>query len=150
MSKLKSIFYIFLPIILGSVVGFIISGNIDYNNLTKPFLAPPKILFPIFWSIIYLLLGISYYLYKRNAKENKKIDIVYYTSLVINLLWSLIFFLLKWRFIAVIWIILLDSSVFYLVYLFHKNNKVSAYLNIPYILWLIFATYLTISIYILN
>lgn len=150
MTIIKKIFYIFLPLVLGSIVGLLISNSIDYSNLTKPFLAPPKILFPIFWSIIYLLLGISYYLFKKTDKENRKIDIVYYASLAINLLWSIIFFLLKWRFVSIIWIILLDILVFYLVYLFSKEKKASAYLNIPYTIWLIFATYLTIGIYILN
>lgn len=150
MTIIKKIFYIFLPLVLGSIVGLLISNSIDYSNLTKPLLAPPKILFPIFWSIIYLLLGISYYLFKKTGKEDKKIDIVYYASLAVNLLWSIIFFLLKWRFVSIIWIILLDILVFYLVYLFSKEKKASAYLNIPYIIWLIFATYLTIGIYILN
>lgn len=150
MSKIKSIFYLFLPIILGSLVGLLISKNIDYSNLTKPLFAPPKILFPIAWTIIYLLLGISYYLYKRKIEHFTKTDFIYYASLTINLLWSIIFFLLKWRFIAILWIILLDISILYLVYLFYKEDKISAYLNIPYILWLILATYLTIGIYILN
>lgn len=150
MTIIKKIFHIFLPLILGSIVGLLISNSIDYNNLIKPFLAPPKVLFPIFWSIIYLLLGISYYLFKKTGEENKKIDIIYYISLIINLLWSIIFFLLQWRFISIIWIILLDIFVVYLIYLFYKTNKTSAYLNIPYIIWLIFATYLTIGIYILN
>ncbi len=150
MSKIKKVFYLFLPIILGSLVGLLISKNIDYGSLAKPLFAPPKILFPIAWSIIYLLLGLSYYLYKRKGKDDKRILYTYYISLTLNLLWSIIFFLLKWRFVSIIWLILLDISVFYLVYLFYKNNKVSAYLNIPYILWLIFATYLTIGIYILN
>ena len=150
MSKIKKVFYLFLPIILGSLVGLLISKNIDYGSLAKPLFAPPKILFPIAWSIFYLLLGLSYYLHKRKGKDDKRILYTYYISLTLNLLWSIIFFLLKWRFVSIIWLILLDISVFYLVYLFYKNNKVSAYLNIPYILWLIFATYLTIGIYILN
>ncbi len=150
MPKIKNIFYLFLPIVLGSIVGFVISGSIDYSNLNKPFLAPPKILFPIAWSIIYLLLGISYFLFKKVSPNNKKVDIIYYVALTINLLWSLIFFLLKWRFVSILWIILLDIFVIYLVYLFFKESKITFYLNIPYILWLILATYLTIGIYILN
>ncbi len=150
MNKLKKWFYILTPIILGSIVGFIISGKIDYTNLTKPPLAPPKLLFPIMWSIIYLLLGISYYLFKKKKEENSKTDTIYYISLIVNLLWSIIFFLLKWRLVAVIWIILLDILVLYLFYLFKKESKTSAYLNIIYILWILFATYLTIGIYILN
>lgn len=80
MSKIKKVFYLFLPIMLGSLVGLLISKSIDYSNLTKPLLAPPKISFPIAWSIIYLLLGISYYLYKRKEKYFSKTDFVYYNS----------------------------------------------------------------------
>ena len=151
MSFLKKVFYLFFPLILGSIVGFIISNSIDYPNLIKPPLAPPKILFPIIWSIIYLLMGISYYILKKNYyTDTFKESLVYYTQLIVNLLWSIIFFTLKWRFVSVIWIILLDFLVIKMISLFYKKEKVSAYLNILYLIWILFATYLTIGIYILN
>ena len=150
MSFLKKVFYLFFPLILGSIVGFIISNSIDYPNLIKPPLAPPKILFPIIWSIIYLLMGISYYILKKNNNVDNKESLIYYTQLGINLLWSIIFFLLKWRFIAIIWIIILDILVITMIKLFYKKQKVAAYLNILYLVWILFATYLTIGIYILN
>ena len=59
MKLSRKLFYLFLPVILGSVVGFIISGSIDYNQLVQPPLAPPGWLFPVMWTIIYLLMGIS-------------------------------------------------------------------------------------------
>ena len=65
-SKLVNLFYLFFPLLIGGIVGFIISGNIDYQNLVRPPFAPPKIVFPIAWSIIYLLMGVSYFLLKRN------------------------------------------------------------------------------------
>lgn len=151
MNKIiKNIFYLFLPIILGSIVGFIISDYIDYSTLIKPPLAPPKILFPIAWSIIYLLMGISYYLFKKKNFETKKENYIYYLQLIINLLWSIIFFVFKLRFLSILWIILLDILVVYMIYKFYKKYKISAYLNIPYLIWILFATYLTIGIYILN
>ena len=147
---IKNIFYLFLPIILGSIVGFLISDYIDYTTLIKPPLAPPKILFPIAWSIIYLLMGISYYILKTNSTYSEREDFIYYLQLFVNLLWSIIFFIFKARLLAVIWIIILDILVIYMIYLFYKKIKTSAYLNIPYFLWILFATYLTIGIYILN
>ena len=151
MNKIiKNIFYLFLPIVLGSLVGFIISDYIDYSTLIKPPLAPPKILFPIAWSIIYLLMGISYYLFKNKSIETKNEKKTYYLQLIINLLWSIIFFVLKLRFLSILWIILLDFLVAYMIYKFYKKYKISAYLNIPYLIWILFATYLTIGIYILN
>lgn len=149
-SKIKNIFYLFFPLIVGGIVGFIISGNIDYTNLVKPPLAPPKILFPIIWSIIYLLMGISYFI--LNKKENK-LELeskIYYFQLFVNALWSIIFFLLKWRFVAILWIILLDALVISMIVLFYKKVKLSGYLNLLYLMWVLFATYLTIGIYILN
>ncbi len=147
---LKSIYHLFLPVILGSLVGLLISSSIDYTELIKPPFAPPKIFFPIAWTIIYLLMGISWYILNKKNLADLDDTLIYYSQLFINLLWSIIFFLLKWRFIAVIWIILLDIIVYYMLYIFSKKNKVSVYLNIFYALWITFATYLTIGIYMLN
>lgn len=149
MQLFKKIFYLFFPLLIGGIVGFLISSHIDYVSLVKPPLAPPKILFPIAWTIIYLLMGISYFIFRKD-NEDKFISIVYYFQLFINAFWSIFFFLLKWRFFSVMWIIFLDIAVIYLILLFLTKSKISAYLNIPYLIWILFATYLTIGIYILN
>ena len=147
----KSFFYLFFPLIIGSLVGLSISGSIDYTKLTLPPLAPPKIFFPIAWTIIYILMGISYFIYiKYTSKLDSNISLTYYVQLFINALWSIFFFLLKWRFFSIIWILILDIFVVALIDMFYKKIKISAYLNIPYLLWILFATYLTIGIYILN
>lgn len=146
---MKNFLRIFLPIILGSIVGFIINGFIDYTELVKPPFAPPKILFPIAWSIIYLLMGIAYYLYRKEYNDGKTIKL-YYIQLIVNLLWSVIFFVFKWRLLSIAWILVLDILVIILIKKYFETKKVSAYLNIPYIVWLLFATYLNIGIYILN
>ena len=148
---IKNVFYLFLPIFLGSIIGLVISNFIDYNYLIKPVLSPPGYVFPIVWSIIYLLLGISFYLYKKNTNtNNKRLDLIYYISLFINLFWSIIFFIFKWRLFIIYYTILLLALVIYLVKLFKDEYSISAYINIPYLLWLIFATYLTIGVYMLN
>ena len=150
MKILKNALTIFLPLIIGGIVGLIVGDNFDFETINKPPLSPPSILFPIAWTIIYLLMGLSFYLYKKNGIETNKINKTYYIQLTINALWSIIFFLFKWRFIAVIWILLLDLLVIYLLSLFKNTYKPSAYLNIPYLIWILFATYLTIGIFILN
>ena len=146
---MKKFFRIFLPIILGGIVGFIINGFIDYTELVKPPLAPPKIFFPIAWSVIYLLMGISYYLYRKDFSDKKTIQL-YYAQLIVNLFWSIIFFVFKLRLLAIVWILVLDILVIILIKRFFGTKRTSAYLNIPYLLWILFATYLTIGIYILN
>ena len=144
---IKNGFYIFLPIILGSLIGLFTSNFTDYNTLIKPLLAPPKILFPIVWSIIYILIGIAYFIYRKNNDEP---NYIYYIQLAVNLLWSIIFFVLKWRFISVLWIILLDILIILTMKTFKQTSKISYYLFIPYLIWCIYAKYLTIGIYILN
>ena len=142
---MKKIIKIILPLILGTIVGLLIKNNIDYNELIKPALAPPGFIFPIIWTILYILMGISYTL-----TNNKKITKVYYLQLIINLLWTIIFFKLKWYFLAIIWIIILDILVIWMIYLMIKEKKIAGYIQIPYLIWILFATYLTIFIYILN
>lgn len=149
MKQNKNLFYIFLPLIIGIVVGLITQQSITYNTIIKPPLSPPNIIFPIVWTLIYLLMGISYFLIKKE-KNTALETMIYYTQLFINAMWSIIFFNLRWYFFSIIWIILLDILVAIMIYLFYKKNKISGYINTLYFVWLIFATYLTIGIYILN
>lgn len=150
MKLIKKLFYLFFPLLIGGLVGFAISGSINYNSLYQPPLAPPKILFPIVWTIIYLLMGISYYIYKKEYQDFSFVDTIYYLQLFVNALWSVIFFLWKLRFLAILWIILLDILVTLLLVLWLRRKKISAYFNVLYLLWILFATYLTIGIYVLN
>ena len=128
----------------------ITSGYMDYNDLIKPTLSPPGIVFPIAWTIIYLLIGISDTLLKEKGEVPKETKQLYYTQLIFNYLWTVIFFVFKLRLLSVLWIIILDALVIVMTYQFYKQNKVSGFLLIPYVLWLLFATYLNISIYFLN
>jgi len=150
MKLIKNLFYIFFPLIIGITVPLLTRGNFNLNELKQPPLAPPSILFPIVWTILYLLIGISYYLYKKNTYTNKTEIIIYYTQLLVNALWSIIFFTLKLRFFSIIWILALIILIYTLITLFNQKYKPSAYLLIPYLIWCIFATYLNIGIYLLN
>lgn len=141
---------ILIPVLIGGIVGLIISSAIDYNSLQKPFLAPPSIVFPIVWTILYILMGISYGILKSKSLTDKKIDLIYYIQLAVNAAWSIIFFLLKWRLFAFIWILLLDILVILMIIKFYKKDKIAGLLQIPYILWTLFASYLNLAIYILN
>ena len=150
MKLSQKLLYILTPLIGGSIVGLIINKSIDYNYLVNPPLSPPSYLFPIVWNILYLLIGISYYIYRKNNNDNSLTIKLYYIQLILNYLWSIIFFTLKLRTLAVIWIIVLAITVIYLMIRFCKEERTSFYLFIPYILWVLFATYLNIGIVVLN
>ena len=140
---------IFGPLLLGGIVGFLIKDAMDYTSLVQPPFAPPSLVFPIAWSILYLLMGISYYLY-RKVDEDRTLIFVYYLQLFFNLTWTIIFFVFTLRFLSIFWIIFIILLVLYLIIKFFSIRKESAYLLIPYLLWLLFATYLNIGIYLLN
>ncbi len=151
MSKTKIyVESILIPVIIGGIVGLIISGSIDYNSLQKPFLAPPSILFPIVWTILYILMGVSYGILKSKALIEPKTKFIYYLQLFVNATWSIIFFTLKWRLFAFIWIILLDLLVIIMIIEFYKKNKIAGLIQIPYLLWVLFASYLNLAVYLLN
>ena len=141
---------ILIPVILGGLVGLIISGSIDYNSLEKPFLSPPSIVFPIAWTILYILMGISYGILDVNSLVDSKINFIYYLQLFVNLLWPIAFFVLKWRLFSFIWILLLALLIIIMIMKFYKKNKIAAFLQIPYLLWTLYATYLNLFVYILN
>ena len=142
--------FILIPVIVGGVVGLITSKSIDYNSLQKPFLSPPDIVFPIVWTILYVFMGISYALLKDKKLVTSDTKFIYYLQLFVNALWPIAFFTLKWRLFAFIWIILLDILVIIMIVNFYKKNKWSGLLQLPYLFWSLFATYLNIAIYILN
>lgn len=150
-SKIKTYAVsILIPVALGAIVGFIISGSMDYESLQKPVLAPPPILFPIVWSILYVLMGVSYGMLKSNNLLDVKVSSVYYSQLIVNLLWPIFFFVLKWRLFAFIWIVVLAILVIIMAVRFYKKYNTAGLLQLPYAAWVIFASYLNLFIYILN
>ena len=126
-------------------------NNMDtFKELEKP-INLPGILFPIVWSVLYLLMSVSLYIVtKKDEKTNTCALIVYEVQLIINSLWSLIFFGFGAYLFAFIWILLLIISIIVMMVTFFKIDKRAFYLNIPYLLWSIFAGYLTLGIYMLN
>ena len=125
---------ILIPVIIGGIVGIIISNSIDYNSLQKPPLAPPSILFPIVWTILYILMGISYGIIESKSLNTLQTKLIYYVQLFVNAMWSIFFFTLKWRLFSFIWIVFLDILVIIMIYNFYKKDKVSGLIQIPYLL----------------
>ena len=141
---------IVIPIALGGLVGLIISQFMDYNTLQKPPLSPPGFIFGIVWSILYLLMGIAYGMLVYKGKSDAEVSKIYWTQLIINLIWPILFFVFKIRLFSSIWIIILLILVISMVIKFYKKDKIIGYSQIPYLLWIMLATYLNIGVYILN
>ena len=140
----KLIKNILIPTFLGGLVGIIINPFMNYQDITKPPLSPPGITFPVVWTILYIIMGYSFY------KQNEQNKTIYYTQLIVNLLWSIFFFIFKWYLFSSLWIILLIILVIIMIKNFYQENKISGLLNIPYLIWLFFALYLSFGIFILN
>ena len=83
---------ILIPVIMGGIVGLIISKSIDYSQLKQPPLSPPSIAFPIVWTILYILMGISYGILADKELLDTKTEVIYYNQLIFNGLWPIIFF----------------------------------------------------------
>ena len=125
-------------------------GKSSYNDLNKPF-DVPSIVFPIVWVILYILMGISIYIISEDKyKDKTKAYTLYIVQLIMNSLWTLFFFGFNWYTFSSLWIVLLLIAVILMIISFFKIDKKAAYLQIPYVLWLLFALYLNVSIAILN
>lgn len=150
MNIKKFLFYLIITFIIGGLFTPLTFSSEFYESLVKPF-DIPQIIFPIVWSILYILMSISVYMISNtnDIKRDESIKI-YFIQLVINSLWTLFFFGLKLIGFSALWIVLLTIVVIIMVIKFYKVKPLAAYINIPYVIWLILATMLNISIYILN
>ena len=153
MIKLKSLI-INLAISLGTgILSALITRNSmdNYKSLNLPKLAPPSILFPIVWTILFILMGISaYIIYESNSNKKQNALKIYATQLIINFIWPILFFNLNLYLFSFIWIILLWIFILLMINSFKKISNIAAYLQIPYLLWVTFASYLNFMIYYLN
>lgn len=147
----KLIIITVITFVVGTFFSFFTMNSMDtFKDLSKP-INVPGVLFPIVWSILYLLMSISCYLIvQSNDKDKKEGIILYAIQLVINSLWTLIFFGLGAYLLSFIWIIILLIVVIIMMAKFYNINKIAMYINIPYVLWLLFAAYLNLGIYLLN
>lgn len=139
---------------LAGVLSSLASGNTGqiYTSLIKPPLSPPGWLFGVVWPVLYLLMGIAAYIIYQTPQttDREKAINLYWVQLFVNFLWPIVFFRFEWYWIAVLVILLLDVLVIITTIWFYRLNKVAGYLMIPYLLWILFATYLNIGIAVLN
>ena len=123
-----------------------------YNTLTKPFLNPPSWVFSYAWGILYFMIFLSFIFYaKEKSIISKRKGYIYFIlQLIFNFLWTPVFFILNNIPLSVLVILILDALVILNIKSFYKISKLSAYLLVPYLFWILFATYLNISILLLN
>lgn len=145
-DKKRKYFFLFLPLILGVVVSIIIMPFFDYNTIIKPSFAPSKIVFPIVWTILYLLLGYVYVRLFEERDGTRTEKILYFIGLFLNLAWPILFFVFRLFTFSSIWIVLLIFTIGYLIKKIIGKDKVSVIILLIYELWLLFAFVLNISI----
>lgn len=153
MIKLKSLIVnLIIPLGVGTLAGVLTMDSMKiYKNLTHPRFAPPSFLFPIVWTILYILMGISSYMvYESNSTLKNKALRVYILQLSMNFVWPLLFFNAQMYLFSFIWLIAIWCLVLWMIILFYRIKPISGYLQIPYLLWLTFAAYLNLSVYFLN
>ncbi len=152
MNIKKLISYIVITLLVGSFFTLFIMDSFNiYNTMDNPFLSPNKIVFPIVWSVLYILMGISLYIVSESKYLNKdKSYLLYILQLLVNSVWPLFFFKFRLFFVSFLIVLLLIYLVIKLILEFYKINKLAAYLQIPYLLWLIFASYLSLGVFLLN
>ena len=149
----KLLISIGIPLGVGGLSALLTSGNMNmFEEIEKPPLSPPGWLFPVVWTILYVLMGIALYLViTTKTKEEKLPAIIFFgVQLFFNFFWSIIFFNAQAFLFAFIWLILLWVAIVANIYFFSKINSTSAKLLIPYLAWVTFAGYLNLGIYILN
>ena len=144
-----------IALLVGGLSALITGGSMGlYEDIIPPPLAPPSWLFPVVWTFLFILMGISaamiYNDRKASMAQKKSALYTYALSLIVNFFWSIIFFNLRAFFFAFIWLVLLLYLIINTILKYYKIKPLAAYLQIPYAIWVSFAGYLTLAIWILN
>lgn len=155
-SKIKVYaFFIIFTLAVGGLSALLTMGSMDiYDTVSKPPFAPPSIVFPIVWSILYVLMAAGaagvYITGRLDGSYIFPSMWIYFAQLFVNFFWSIIFFKLQNFLFAFIWLLLLLVLVFVMSLRFYRVNKVSALIQLPYIAWIIFAGVLNYAVFVLN
>ena len=150
----KLIFSLLLPLGLGSIAGLFTAEAVSewYATLNRPSFNPPNWVFGPVWTTLYILLGFSFFLiWKQEAsRQRNQAIIIFLVQMALNFGWSFIFFYFNMISLALVEIVLLWISIVIMLFLFYKIKPAAAYMNIPYLIWVSFASILNTSYYLLN
>ena len=154
-NNLKFIISILLPMIIGGISGSFTSASINtwYVTLNKPWFNPPNWIFAPVWTLLYLMMGIAFYIIWKSEAVNavKQTAVILFSAqLLVNFLWSLIFFYLKHPGLAMLDIILMWILIVATIFSFGKISSTAAWLMLPYICWVSFAMILNFYLWKLN
>lgn len=145
---------ILVPLLVGGLSGWLTRGSMEaFEQMNKPPLAPPGWLFPVVWTVLFLLMGLASYLVLALGEDRQEVEQairVYGIQLAVNFFWSILFFNLGLCYAAFVWLVLLWGLVLITAVRFFRIVPLAGYLLIPYILWITFAGYLNLSICLLN
>jgi len=154
MNYIKLVISIAIPLFIGFIGSFFTSSSVDtwYKTLKKPDFNPPNWVFSPVWTLLFILIGLSFYIIWKNNFGGKKVLLlnIFFTQLFANLIWSLFFFGLRGPFWALIDIIVLWLAILVNIIVFYRVSKPAGILLVPYILWVSFAALLNFYLYILN
>lgn len=149
----KLLIYLAIPLAVGGLSALFSGGMSDYASLNQPPLAPPGWVFPVVWTILYLLMGYAAYRVSESGAPTQQIRqalLVYWLQLAVNFIWSPIFFGLELRLSAFVVLLILWLLICLTIYRFSKLDEKAGDLLLPYILWVTFAGYLNLGVFLLN
>lgn len=153
-NKKLLVICLLVPLAVGGIAALLTGGGMDvFETLNKPPLSPPGWLFPVAWTILYILMGIASYLVLVSGAAQDvtgRAIRLYGIQLAFNFLWPIFFFSLKMYLFAFIWLAVLWLLILITTVRFYRIWKAAGWLMIPYILWVTFAGYLNMGIYLLN
>lgn len=142
---------ILIPLAVGGISALLTrSGMKAFASVSKPPLTPPDWLFPVVWSILFVLMGIASYLTAVSETKVPAALTVYGIQLFFNFFWSIFFFNLQWYLFSFAWLVALWFLILRTAKLFRQSAPAAGYLLLPYLLWVAFAGYLNLGVYLLN
>ena len=144
--------YLAIPLGVGALAGILTKDSMmQFSLLNKPPLSPPGWLFPVVWTILFLLMGFASYLVSRTDRAQKRPALILYAiQLIVNFFWSIFFFNFEWYLFSFFWLVLLWVLILLTIRAFRRISPTAAILLIPYLLWVTFAGYLNLAIWLIN